>query len=106
MRGRSQAGVTLIELLISVTLLSLLTGGILTAMHVGMKAMERSTSRPVSAPTGWRAAGAMTPKALAEAAAGFAGAASGGGTSMLDQSGEGGSLGMRLSSTNRSSSPA
>ena len=45
MRGRSQAGVTLIELLISVTLLSLLTGGILIAMHVGMKAMERSTSR-------------------------------------------------------------
>jgi len=39
-RRRSRAGVTLIELLIAVTLVSLLTLGILFAMRVGLGAME------------------------------------------------------------------
>jgi hypothetical protein len=42
-----EAGVTLIEILIAVTLLSLLTAGILIAMHLGLSTMERTDSRLV-----------------------------------------------------------
>jgi len=38
---RSRAGVTLIEVLIAVSLVSLLSVGILMALRVGMSAMER-----------------------------------------------------------------
>lgn len=40
-----EAGLTLVEILIAITLLSLLTGGILTAMHLGLSTMERSGLR-------------------------------------------------------------
>jgi general secretion pathway protein J len=45
MRRNPRAGVTLIELLIAVTLMGLLAGGILMSLHVGMKTMERTQSR-------------------------------------------------------------
>ena len=44
-KTRQQAGVTLIELLIAVTLVSLLAVGILFAMRVGLNAMDRSGAR-------------------------------------------------------------
>ncbi|HWE48241.1 MAG TPA: prepilin-type N-terminal cleavage/methylation domain-containing protein [Bryobacteraceae bacterium] len=47
MRGKSQSGVTLIEILIAVTLLSLLTVGILVAMHLGLSTMEKTDARLV-----------------------------------------------------------
>ena len=46
--NRSRAGVTLIEILIAVSLLSLLTTGILVAMHLGLSTMDRTDSRLVS----------------------------------------------------------
>ncbi|MBM3725807.1 MAG: prepilin-type N-terminal cleavage/methylation domain-containing protein [Acidobacteria bacterium] len=42
---RRQRGITLIELLIAVTLVSLLSVGILMAMRIGLNAMERTNSR-------------------------------------------------------------
>jgi len=47
MRARSRCGVTLIEILIAVSLLSLLTVGILVAMHLGLSTMEKTDSRLV-----------------------------------------------------------
>jgi prepilin-type N-terminal cleavage/methylation domain-containing protein len=47
MRGTSQSGVTLIEILIAVTLLSLLTVGILVAMHLGLSTLGKIDSRLV-----------------------------------------------------------
>ena len=47
MTNKSQAGVTLIEILIAVTLLSLLSVGILVAMHLGLSTMEKTDSRLV-----------------------------------------------------------
>jgi prepilin-type N-terminal cleavage/methylation domain-containing protein len=43
-----RAGVTLIELLIAITLVSLLTVGIMFAMRIGLNSMERSNSRLIS----------------------------------------------------------
>lgn len=45
---RSQRGVMLMELLIAVTLLSLLVAGVLTAMRVGLDAMQKVNSRVIS----------------------------------------------------------
>lgn len=45
---RPEAGVTLIELLIAVTLVALLSVGLLFAMRVGLNAMERSNDRLMS----------------------------------------------------------
>ncbi|MBV6431031.1 MAG: hypothetical protein IANPNBLG_01153 [Bryobacteraceae bacterium] len=45
MRRSSRAGVTLLELLIAVSLLSLLVAGILTAMRVGLNALQRTNHR-------------------------------------------------------------
>ncbi|MCW5981457.1 MAG: hypothetical protein KIT09_25450 [Bryobacteraceae bacterium] len=45
MRGRSTAGVTLMELLIAVSLVSLISAGILMAMRVGLNAMEKTNNR-------------------------------------------------------------
>jgi prepilin-type N-terminal cleavage/methylation domain-containing protein len=45
MRRRSQAGVTLMELLISVVLLSLLSVGLLFALRIGVNAYSRTQSR-------------------------------------------------------------
>lgn len=45
MSHRGQHGVTLMELLIAVSLLSLLSVGLLTAMRVGLAAMEKTNSR-------------------------------------------------------------
>jgi prepilin-type N-terminal cleavage/methylation domain-containing protein len=45
MRRRSQSGVTLMELLIAITLLSVITVGIMFAMRIGLNALERSNSR-------------------------------------------------------------
>lgn len=47
MRKNPQAGVTLIEILIAVTLLSLLSAGILTAMRLGLSTMDRTDARMV-----------------------------------------------------------
>ena len=47
MNRSSEAGVTLIEILIAVTLLSLLTAGILITMHLGLSTMEKTDSRLV-----------------------------------------------------------
>ncbi len=47
MRSKSQSGVTLIEILVAVSLLSLLTVGILVAMHLGLSTMEKTDSRLV-----------------------------------------------------------
>src|SRR5689334_23168460 len=44
-RVSRQSGVTLIELLIAITLVSLLTVGIMFAMRIGLNTMERSNSR-------------------------------------------------------------
>jgi prepilin-type N-terminal cleavage/methylation domain-containing protein len=44
-RRREQSGVTLIEVLIAVTLLSLLSVGMLFAMRVGLNAMSRTSNR-------------------------------------------------------------
>jgi prepilin-type N-terminal cleavage/methylation domain-containing protein len=46
--ANSRAGVTLIEILIAVSLLSLLTLGILFAMHLGFSTMDRTDARLVS----------------------------------------------------------
>jgi general secretion pathway protein J len=46
--GAAQAGVTLIEVLIAVTLLSLLSVGMLFAMRVGLSAMSRTNDRVAS----------------------------------------------------------
>lgn len=43
--GGAQAGVTLLELLIAVSLVSLLSVGILTALRVGLNAMEKTNAR-------------------------------------------------------------
>lgn len=43
-----QAGVTLIEILIAVSLLGLLTGGVLIAMQLGFKTMDKTDARLVS----------------------------------------------------------
>ncbi len=48
MRRRSQAGVTLLELLIAVTLVSLITMGVVMAMHIGVKAMDKVNNRLLS----------------------------------------------------------
>ena len=48
MRRSSQAGVTLMELLIAVTLVSLLSVGMLFALRVGLNAMDRTNRRFVS----------------------------------------------------------
>jgi len=48
MRLRSTAGVTLMELLIAVTLVSLLSVGILFALRVGLNAMEKANTRLMS----------------------------------------------------------
>lgn len=45
MRARGRRGVTLLELLIAVSLLSLLSVGLLMAMRVGLDAMERTNRR-------------------------------------------------------------
>ncbi len=45
MRNRSQAGVTLMELLIAVTLLSLLSVGLLFALRIGLNAYSKTQSR-------------------------------------------------------------
>lgn len=45
MTKRSQRGVTLLELLIAVTLMSLLSTGILYAMRVGLMALEKTNNR-------------------------------------------------------------
>jgi prepilin-type N-terminal cleavage/methylation domain-containing protein len=44
---KSQSGVTLIEVLIAVSLLSLLTVGMLIAMHLGLSTMDKTDSRLV-----------------------------------------------------------
>ena len=43
-----RAGVTLIEILIAISLLSLLSGGILVAMHLGLSTMEKTDARLIS----------------------------------------------------------
>jgi len=48
MKQRSQAGVTLLELLIAVTLVSLIAVAVLMAMRVGVNAMEKANSRLLS----------------------------------------------------------
>ncbi|MFN7937475.1 MAG: prepilin-type N-terminal cleavage/methylation domain-containing protein [Bryobacteraceae bacterium] len=45
---RRRAGVTLLELLIAVSLLSLLVAGVLTAMRAGMTALARTNSRVIA----------------------------------------------------------
>lgn len=45
MTQRRDAGVTLLELLLAVSLLSLLSTGMLMALHVGLNAMEKSNKR-------------------------------------------------------------
>lgn len=45
---RHQAGITLLELLISITLLSLLVAGVLVSMRVGMSALQRTNSRVIA----------------------------------------------------------
>ena len=45
MTRRRAAGVTLLELLLAVSLLSLLSTGMLMALHVGVNAMEKSNTR-------------------------------------------------------------
>jgi prepilin-type N-terminal cleavage/methylation domain-containing protein len=45
MTGRSQRGTTLLELMIAVTLVSLLSLGIVTAMHVGLNAMTKTNDK-------------------------------------------------------------
>ena len=45
---RREAGVTLIELLLAVTLVALLSLGMLFAIRIGLKAMERSNVRLIS----------------------------------------------------------
>jgi len=47
-RERSQCGVTLIELLISVTLVSLISVAVLMALRVGVNAMEKTNTRLLS----------------------------------------------------------
>jgi prepilin-type N-terminal cleavage/methylation domain-containing protein len=47
MKNQSQSGVTLIEILIAVSLLSLLTAGILVTMHLGLNTMDKTDSRLV-----------------------------------------------------------
>jgi len=44
----SRRGVTLLELLISITLLSLLTAGVLIAMRTGLSAMQRTNARVIA----------------------------------------------------------
>jgi hypothetical protein len=44
-RRRAQSGVTLIELVIAITLVSLITIGILFAMRIGLNTLEKSNSR-------------------------------------------------------------
>ena len=44
-RPRRQSGVTLMEVLLAVTLLSLLSAGMLTAMRVGLDALNKSNAR-------------------------------------------------------------
>jgi prepilin-type N-terminal cleavage/methylation domain-containing protein len=46
--GRGERGVTLIEVLIAVSLLSLLSAGMLTAMRVGLDAMNKSNERLIA----------------------------------------------------------
>lgn len=48
LRGAAERGVTLIELLIAITLVSLLSVGILIAMRVGLSAMEKSQDKLIS----------------------------------------------------------
>jgi prepilin-type N-terminal cleavage/methylation domain-containing protein len=45
MTKRSQRGVTLLELLIAITLMSLLSGGILYGLRVGLMALEKTNNR-------------------------------------------------------------
>ncbi|MFN9894353.1 MAG: type II secretion system protein J [Acidobacteriota bacterium] len=45
MTKRSQRGVTLLELLIAITLMSLLSGGILYGLRVGLTALEKTNNR-------------------------------------------------------------
>ncbi|HUQ91331.1 MAG TPA: prepilin-type N-terminal cleavage/methylation domain-containing protein [Bryobacteraceae bacterium] len=45
---KRNAGVTLMELLIAVTLLSLLVAGVLTAMRIGLSALQKTNQRVVS----------------------------------------------------------
>ncbi len=44
-RSRKQSGVTLIELVIAITLVSLITLGIVFAMRIGLNTLERSNAR-------------------------------------------------------------
>ena len=46
-RLKSRAGVTLIEILVAVSLLSLLTAGILITMHLGLNTMDKTDARLV-----------------------------------------------------------
>jgi prepilin-type N-terminal cleavage/methylation domain-containing protein len=48
MNRPSQRGVTLLELLISITLLSLLVAGVLVAMRVGLNALQKTNSRVIA----------------------------------------------------------
>ena len=48
MKARSKAGVTLLELLIAVSLVGLLSVGILMALRVGINAMEKTNGRLMS----------------------------------------------------------
>ena len=45
MKRRAELGVTLMELLIAVTLLSLLSGGIVVALRIGLSAMNKADSK-------------------------------------------------------------
>ncbi|HYP13178.1 MAG TPA: prepilin-type N-terminal cleavage/methylation domain-containing protein [Bryobacteraceae bacterium] len=47
-RSRSQSGITLMELMISITLLSMLALGMLFAFRIGLSAMSRSSERAVA----------------------------------------------------------
>ena len=48
MRARATAGVTLIELLIAISLVGLLTAGMMYAMRIGLNTMERSSDRMIA----------------------------------------------------------
>ncbi len=45
MRGSRKSGVTLIEILIAISLLSLLSAGILVAMRLGLNTMDKTRTR-------------------------------------------------------------
>ena len=45
MRNRKQAGITLLEVVIAVSLLSLLTVGVTTALRLGLGALSKTNAR-------------------------------------------------------------